>query len=114
MKGSRDQVSGVRHSIPLSLCLSVPHSLITCTWHRLERGPSNSQKKTPCHWPRASRPSSTGIGWQHWFSPQIEMRPEVTYYKALDAFAFNGNSNLGIPANRKYAIVGAADIIIHF
>jgi hypothetical protein len=56
----------------------------------------------------------TGIGWQHWFSPQIEIRPEVTYYKAMDAFAFNGNSNLGIPANRKYAIVGAADIIIHF
>jgi putative OmpL-like beta-barrel porin-2 len=56
----------------------------------------------------------TGIGWQHWFSPQIEIRPEITYYKALDAFAFNGNSNLGIPANRKYAIIGAADIIIHF
>ena len=37
----------------------------------------------------------TGLGWQHWFSPQIEMRPEFTYYKALDAFAFNGNSNLG-------------------
>jgi hypothetical protein len=56
----------------------------------------------------------TGIGWQHWFSPQIEIRPEVTYYKAMDAFAFNGNPNLGIPANRKYAIVGSADIIIHF
>ena len=56
----------------------------------------------------------TGIGWQHWFSPQIEMRPEVSYYKALDAFAFNGNPNFGIPANRKYAIIGAADIIIHF
>ena len=27
----------------------------------------------------------TGIGWQHWFSPQIEIRPEVTYYKSLDA-----------------------------
>jgi hypothetical protein len=56
----------------------------------------------------------TGIGWQHWFSPQIEIRPEFTYYKALDAFAFNGNPNLGIPNSRKYAIVGAADIIIHF
>jgi hypothetical protein len=56
----------------------------------------------------------TGIGWQHWFSPQIEIRPEVTYYRALDAFAFNGNANLGIPASRKYAIIGAADIIIHF
>jgi hypothetical protein len=56
----------------------------------------------------------TGIGWQHWFSPQIEMRPEVTYYRSLDAFAFNGNSNLGIAPNRNYAIIGAADIIIHF
>jgi Putative beta-barrel porin-2, OmpL-like. bbp2 len=56
----------------------------------------------------------TGIGWQHWFSPQIEIRPEFTYYRALDAFAFNGNSNLGIPNTRKYALIGAADIIIHF
>jgi hypothetical protein len=56
----------------------------------------------------------TGIGWQHWFSPQIEIRPEFTYYKSLNAFAFNGNSNFGIPATRNYALVGAADIIIHF
>ena len=56
----------------------------------------------------------TGIGWQHWFSPQIEIRPEVSYYKALDAFAFNGNANLGIAPSRKYAIIGASDIIIHF
>lgn len=56
----------------------------------------------------------TGIGWQHWFSPQIEMRPEVSYYKSLNAFAFNGNANFGIAPNRNYAIIGAADIIIHF
>jgi hypothetical protein len=56
----------------------------------------------------------TGIGYQHWFSPQIEVRPEVSYYRALDAFAFNGNSNLGIPNTRKYAIIGLSDIIIHF
>jgi Putative beta-barrel porin-2, OmpL-like. bbp2 len=56
----------------------------------------------------------TGIGWQHWFSPQIEIRPEVSYYKSLDAFAFNGNPNLGIPANKNFAIIGLADIIIHF
>jgi hypothetical protein len=56
----------------------------------------------------------TGIGWQHWFSPQIEIRPEFTYYRSLDAFAFNGNANLGIPANRNYALVGAADLILHF
>jgi hypothetical protein len=56
----------------------------------------------------------TGIGWQHWFSPQIEMRPEVSYYKSLNANAFNGNANLGIPANKSTALIGAADIIIHF
>jgi len=56
----------------------------------------------------------TGIGWQHWFSPQIEIRPEFTYYRSLDANAFNGNSNLGIPANKNFALIGSADIIIHF
>jgi hypothetical protein len=56
----------------------------------------------------------TGIGWQHWFSPQIEFRPEVSYYKSLDAFAFNGNPNLGIPFNKNYAIIALSDIIIHF
>src|ERR1700738_13575 len=56
----------------------------------------------------------TGIGWQHWFSPQIEIRPEVSFYRALDAPAFNGNANLGIVPNKTTAIIGSADIIIHF
>jgi hypothetical protein len=56
----------------------------------------------------------TAIGWQHWFSPQIEIRPEVAYYKSLDAFAFNGNANFGIAPNKNHAIIGAADMIIHF
>jgi hypothetical protein len=56
----------------------------------------------------------TGIGWQHWFSPQIEIRPEVSFYKALDAPAFNGNANLGIAPNKTTALIGSADIIIHF
>jgi hypothetical protein len=56
----------------------------------------------------------TGIGFQHWFSPQIEIRPEVSFYKALDAPAFNGNANLGIAPNKTTAIIGSADIIIHF
>jgi hypothetical protein len=56
----------------------------------------------------------TGIGWQHWLSPQVEVRPEVSYYKSLDGFAFNGNPNLGIPFNRNYSIVALADMIIHF
>src|SRR5205085_9308144 len=25
-----------------------------------------------------------GLGWQHWFSPQVEIRPEITYYRSLD------------------------------
>jgi putative OmpL-like beta-barrel porin-2 len=55
-----------------------------------------------------------GIGWQHWWSPQIEVRPEVSYYRSLDAPAFNGNSNAGIAPNRSYAVIGSADVIIHF
>jgi hypothetical protein len=56
----------------------------------------------------------TGIGWQHWFSPQIEIRPEVSYYRSLNAFAFNGNPNFGIAPNKNFAIIGAADMIFHF
>jgi hypothetical protein len=56
----------------------------------------------------------TGIGWQHWFSPQIEIRPEFSFYKSLDANAFNGNSNLGIAPTKSTALIGSADIIIHF
>ncbi len=52
--------------------------------------------------------------WQHWLSPQIEMRPEIAYYKSLDAPAFNGNANAGIAPNRSYAVIGAADLIVHF
>ncbi len=52
--------------------------------------------------------------WQHWLSPQVELRPEIAYYKSIDAPAFNGNSNAGIPPTRDYAVIGAADIIWHF
>jgi hypothetical protein len=47
------------------------------------------------------------IGWQHWFSPQVEVRPEVAWYHALNAPAFdNGN---------KHAItVVSGDLIWHF
>jgi Putative beta-barrel porin-2, OmpL-like. bbp2 len=55
-----------------------------------------------------------GIGWQHWFSPQVEIRPEVTYYRSLDAPAFNGNVNEGIAPTKNYALIAAADLIWHF
>jgi hypothetical protein len=55
-----------------------------------------------------------GVGWQHWFSPQVEIRPEVTYYRSLDAPAFNGNANAGIAPNKKDALIASGDIIWHF
>ena len=55
-----------------------------------------------------------GVGWQHWLSPQIEMRPEVTWYHSANQPAFNGNSNFGIAPDRKTQVVAAGDIILHF
>jgi hypothetical protein len=58
-----------------------------------------------------------GIGWQHWFSPQIEIRPEVDYYRSLDAAAFNGNANalpVAIPPNKRNSVIVAADVILHY
>jgi hypothetical protein len=34
-------------------------------------------------------------------------------FKSPDANAFNGNANLGIPASKNFAIIGAADMIDH-
>ena len=53
------------------------------------------------------------LGWQHWFSPQIEVRPEIAYYHA-GVPAFNGNSNAGIAPNRKEATILSGDIIWHW
>jgi hypothetical protein len=61
-----------------------------------------------------SRYLEFGLGLQHWLSPQIELRPEVSYYNALDAPAFNGNPFENIAPTRHYAIIGAADVIWHF
>jgi hypothetical protein len=62
----------------------------------------------------ATRYLEFAVGWQHWLSPQIELRPEIAYYNALDAAAFNGNSNIGIAPNKNYAYVASGDIILHF
>ncbi len=62
----------------------------------------------------ASRYVDAALSWQHWFSPQIEMRPEIAYYRSLDAPAFNGDSNAGIAPTRNYSVIAASDIIIHF
>jgi Putative beta-barrel porin-2, OmpL-like. bbp2 len=56
----------------------------------------------------------TGLSWQHWLSPQIEMRPEITYWRSLDRPAFNGNPALGIPGSKDQMVEFASDLIIHF
>jgi hypothetical protein len=64
----------------------------------------------------ATRYADIGLGWQHWFSPQVEVRPEVTYYKSFNAPAFNGNFNVTpvVLPNKDYMWLGAMDIIWHF
>jgi hypothetical protein len=54
------------------------------------------------------------LGWQHWLSPQIELRPEVGYYRSIDAIAFNANPTHGLAANHNHTYFAGGDIIIHF
>jgi hypothetical protein len=54
------------------------------------------------------------IGWQHWFSPQVYIRPEFTYYRSLDAPAFNGDANAGVAPTSSNAFIAAVDIIWKF
>jgi hypothetical protein len=62
----------------------------------------------------ATRYLGLAIGEQHWFSPQIEVRPEFAYYHSIDAAAFNGNANIGLAPTSRNAYIGSADIIWHF
>jgi len=55
-----------------------------------------------------------GLGLQHWFSPQIEVRPELTYYRAIDASPFNIDPTGGPSYPKNHQLVAAGDIIIHF
>lgn len=62
-----------------------------------------------------SRYYEIGLGWQHWFSPQIEVRPEVTYYRSIDGRAFNINAAAGDSSQAKnHQLLLAGDVIIHF
>jgi hypothetical protein len=55
----------------------------------------------------ATRYVDIGLGWQHWFGPQIEIRPEVTYYRSIDQAAFSGGTQNNL------LFVGG-DVIWHF
>ena len=55
----------------------------------------------------ATRYNNWALGWQHWFSPQIEIRPEIAFYHALDKPAFDNGT--------KHAItIISGDVIWHF
>jgi hypothetical protein len=51
--------------------------------------------------------AEAGVSWQHWFSPQIEVRPEVAYYRSIDNPAFNNQT-------KNWAAIAATDLIFHF
>src|SRR5215467_3815251 len=63
-----------------------------------------------------TRYSEIGLGWQHWFSPQVEIRPEVAYYRSWDAPAFNGNFNAtpAIAPNKDFMWLAAMDLVWHY
>jgi Putative beta-barrel porin-2, OmpL-like. bbp2 len=56
----------------------------------------------------------TAISWQHWLSPQIEMRPEISYWRSFSTAAFGGNPSEGVAGHQHEMGEIAADIIIHF
>jgi hypothetical protein len=58
-----------------------------------------------------------GVGWQHWYGPQLEVRPELVYYHAFNAPAFNGNVDAlpsAIAPNKKSEFILSGDLIFHF
>src|SRR5580700_772189 len=94
-----------------------PNKLDNISWRGEFYDDMNGQRTTV-----KTRYVSTGLGWQHWLSPQVEFRPEVVYYHSLDANAFNGNFNaapgtaggLVILPTRNYEYVASMDMIWHF
>jgi hypothetical protein len=62
----------------------------------------------------ATRYGNFAVGWQHWWSPQVEARPEIAYYHSFNAVAFNGNSNAGIAPNKANELIVSGDLIWHF
>jgi hypothetical protein len=55
----------------------------------------------------ATRYVDIGLGWQHWFSPQVEARPEISWYDSMDQAAFaNGTEH--------HLVFVGGDVIVHF
>jgi hypothetical protein len=54
------------------------------------------------------------LSWQHWLSPQVEFRPEISWWRSYRAPAFNGDAYAGISGNKFDMTEFASDVIIHF
>jgi hypothetical protein len=54
------------------------------------------------------------LGWQHWLSPQIEFRPEISYWRSFHSPAFNGDVYAGLAPNKFVTTEFASDVIVHF
>ena len=60
-----------------------------------------------------------GVGLQHWFSPTVEVRPEVAFYNSLKAPAFEQNPPLlqtspTTIGTKSHIAIFSADLIWHF
>ncbi len=51
------------------------------------------------------------LGWQHFFSPQFEVRPEISYWHSEGGTGFTGAFNGGTKADM---FMFAMDAIVHF
>jgi hypothetical protein len=55
------------------------------------------------------------MGWQHWFSPTIEIRPEIAWYNSLNAPAFQTSAPLlGGVGTKSHIAVFSADLLWHY
>ena len=54
------------------------------------------------------------LGWQHWLSPQIEFRPEISYWRSFHTPAYNGDLYTATPGNKFVTTEFASDVIVHF
>jgi opacity protein-like surface antigen len=55
------------------------------------------------------------MGWQHWFSPTVEIRPEVAWYNSLNAPAFQTSAPLlGGVGTKSHITVFSADLLWHY
>lgn len=53
------------------------------------------------------------LGWQHWLSPSIVIRPEVAWYNTVNGVKSFGRDDLGNPTQSHIAVF-SVDTIIHF